>query len=33
VTGQAIRVLTLIENAAVTGPARNVIEFAKMAYE
>jgi glycosyltransferase involved in cell wall biosynthesis len=26
-----IRVLTLIENAAVTGPARNVIEFAKMA--
>ena len=26
-----IRVLTLIENASVTGPARNVIEFAKMA--
>ncbi len=26
-----IRVLTLIENATVTGPARNVIEFGKMA--
>jgi len=31
VTSKTIRVLTLIENALVTGPARNVIEFAKMA--
>ena len=30
-SSQTIRVLTLIENALVTGPARNVIEFAKMA--
>ena len=30
-TRSTIRVLTLIENALVTGPARNVIEFAKMA--
>ena len=30
-TSKTIRVLTLIENALVTGPARNVIEFAKMA--
>lgn len=28
---KTIRVLTLIENATVTGPARNVIEFGKMA--
>jgi glycosyltransferase involved in cell wall biosynthesis len=31
VTRSPIRVLTLIENATVTGPARNVIEFGKMA--
>jgi glycosyltransferase involved in cell wall biosynthesis len=31
VTRPHIRVLTLIENATVTGPARNVIEFGKMA--
>jgi glycosyltransferase involved in cell wall biosynthesis len=31
VTSKTIRVLTLIENALVTGPARNVIEFGKMA--
>jgi len=31
VTPASIRVLTLIENATVTGPARNVIEFGKMA--
>jgi glycosyltransferase involved in cell wall biosynthesis len=31
VTGRNIRVLTLIENATVTGPARNVIEFGRMA--
>ena len=30
-SGKTIRVLTLIENATVTGPARNVIEFGKMA--
>lgn len=30
-TSKTIRVLTLIENALVTGPARNVIEFGKMA--
>ena len=30
-TRSPIRVLTLIENATVTGPARNVIEFGKMA--
>lgn len=30
-TPSPIRVLTLIENATVTGPARNVIEFGKMA--
>lgn len=30
-THSPIRVLTLIENATVTGPARNVIEFGKMA--
>ncbi len=30
-THAKIRVLTLIENATVTGPARNVIEFGKMA--
>jgi glycosyltransferase involved in cell wall biosynthesis len=31
VTHPPIRVLTLIENATVTGPARNVIEFGKVA--
>jgi glycosyltransferase involved in cell wall biosynthesis len=31
VTDPPIRVLTLIENATVTGPARNVIEFGKVA--
>jgi glycosyltransferase involved in cell wall biosynthesis len=31
VTRSPIRVLTLIENALVTGPARNLIEFGKMA--
>jgi glycosyltransferase involved in cell wall biosynthesis len=31
VTQQPIRVLTLIENATVTGPARNVIEFGRVA--
>jgi len=31
VTRSNIRVLTLIENALVTGPARNLIEFGKMA--
>jgi glycosyltransferase involved in cell wall biosynthesis len=31
VTCSTIRVLTLIENATVTGPARNVIEFGKLA--
>jgi glycosyltransferase involved in cell wall biosynthesis len=31
VTPSPIRVLTLIENASVTGPARNVIEFGKVA--
>jgi glycosyltransferase involved in cell wall biosynthesis len=31
VSSKTIRVLTLIENATVTGPARNVIEFGKMA--
>lgn len=30
-TSKTIRVLTLIENVSVTGPARNVIEFGKMA--
>ena len=30
-SSKTIRVLTLIENALVTGPARNVIEFAKLA--
>ncbi|MFZ0314531.1 MAG: glycosyltransferase [Candidatus Korobacteraceae bacterium] len=30
-TSKRIRVLTLIENALVTGPARNLIEFGKMA--
>ncbi len=30
-SSKTIRVLTLIENALVTGPARNVIEFGKMA--
>ena len=30
-TGKTIRVLTLIENALVTGPARNLIEFGKTA--
>ena len=31
VTSSPIRVLTLIENATVTGPARNLIEFGKLA--
>jgi glycosyltransferase involved in cell wall biosynthesis len=30
-TAKPIRVLTLIESATVTGPARNIIEFAKLA--
>ena len=30
-TGKPIRVLTLIESATVTGPARNIIEFARTA--